>query len=147
MLFIIACSNKVPAPDCLIDKKHESNEQANAGCFIHKKGKLLVIRQRNNAKLSMPGGTNETGETAQCTAHRETWEEAGVKVSVGRKLHVFSNGFHLYECSITGNTHTFNTNDSIEVAEVLWVDPRDTSKTDWRFSNQYALIREMLEAQ
>ncbi|HEY9134472.1 MAG TPA: NUDIX hydrolase [Pseudomonadales bacterium] len=147
MAFTLACSNKAPAPECLIDAAYKSDKQANAGCFIHDNGKLLVIRQRINSKLSTPGGTNKTGETAQCTAHRETWEEAGVNVVVGRELHVFSNEFYLYECSITNTKTPLHSNDLIEVSEVLWVDPRDTLKTNWRYSDQYALIIELLDAQ
>ena len=147
LTLLIACSHKNPAPECKIDAVHKSNVEANAGCFIQKNGKLLLIRQRNKSKLSFPGGTHERGETAQCTAHRESWEEAGVNVTVGRNLHIFKNKFHLFECDIPENSGQLKTNDPKEINEVLWINPQDTSKSDWRYEKQRALTIELLKAQ
>ena len=144
---LFACSHNPPAPECKIDAAYKSQIEANAGCFIQKEGKLLLIRQRNKSKLSFPGGTHDKNESAQCTAHRESWEEAGIDVTVGRTLHVFKNNFHLFECDISENIGQLKTNDPTEIIEVLWIDPQDTSKSDWRYEKQRALTIVLLKEQ
>jgi len=149
---LVACSHKTPAPICKIDATHKSKIESNAGCFIQKKGKVLLIRQRYNSKLSFPGGTHEEGETAQCTAHRETWEEAGMNVTVGRTLYTHKNKFYLFECDIqedlgSENLKLLKTNDPVEIIDVLWVDPKNTSLTEWRYSPERALSIELLGSQ
>lgn len=51
-----------------------------------------------NGRLSLPGGSSEPGESAQCTAFRETWEETGLQLQPRELLEVFDTGFHLYRC-------------------------------------------------
>jgi len=147
LLLLIACSKKTPAPECKIEIANKSNAEGNAGCFIQNNGKLLLIRQRFSSKLSFPGGTHERDETAQCTAHRESWEEAGVNVTVGRTLFIHKNKYYLFKCDIPENTDLLTTNDPIEILDVLWIDPRKTSITDWRYSTDRALSIELLGLQ
>lgn len=142
---LVACTQKPSPPPCQIDPEYIMNVQANAGCFIKDKGRLLVIRQNFSGKLSLPGGTYESGETAQCTAHRETWEETGADVLVGSRLHVFKNNFYLFECSLAEENIELATNDNIEVKEVLWIDPEKTKQNDWRFNQQYSLLLKLFE--
>lgn len=142
---LTACAPKPPTPPCQIDPQYKLEIHANGGCFIKLNDRLLVIRQRFSGKISLPGGSKETGESVQCTAHRETWEEAGANVLVGSKLHVFNNNFHLFECILTEEAKNLSTNDQTEIKEVLWIEPKKTKKNDWRFSNQYTLILKLFK--
>ena len=74
ILFLVSCAE---APKC--HSTVESSNEANAGCLVVSENKLLLIEDHRGG-LSLPGGSSNTGETAQCTAEREVWEETGVGV-------------------------------------------------------------------
>jgi len=103
---VISSCTKTTSPPCNIDKNYIETTSANGGCLIKHNNQLLVIIHRLNNKLGIPGGTNKTDESAQCTAHRETWEETGYSVTVGKELQVFNNGFHLYHCYLNNESST-----------------------------------------
>ena len=48
-------------------------------------GKMLVVDSRRGG-LTPPGGKMKKGESAQCTAHRETLEETGLDLKPGELL-------------------------------------------------------------
>lgn len=101
-----ACA-RAPAPDCALPAGVEPIRGArSAGCLVVVDGAMMAVRlndpgHKRHGRLAPPGGSVEAGEAAQCTAVRETWEEAGVHVRPGRLLHRFENGFHLFRCTPT----------------------------------------------
>lgn len=105
----------------------------NAGCWLTQENKLLMVVQTTGL-YAFPGGTSEFAESAQCTAHRETWEEAGVNVVVGNLKHQFDNGFFLFEC--TSDQLDLVTNDTSEVSGVVMADPATIPAEHWRFPEQ-----------
>ena len=114
---------------------------------------MLVIRHEESGRLANPGGYGEPGETAQCTAHRETWEETGVAVRVGPLLTRFDNGFLLYGCS-TPLEGTGKTAGSLvvprqaigEIVGVLWVDPANLRDEQWRFPEYFEEMKRLFVA-
>jgi len=88
------------------------------------------------------------GEAAQCTAHRETWEEAGIDAEVGRLVLVFDNGFRLYACLPADPSVRPGTEPGVpewawtEVSEIDWVDPESVFAEDWRYPEQWPLVLE-----
>lgn len=55
------------------------------GGFIHKDGKILLIKRRfepNKGRWSLPGGLMEIGEDPEGAARREVREELGIEVRV-----------------------------------------------------------------
>lgn len=100
-----------------------------------------MIQQRSG-KYSFPGGTAEPGESAQCTAHRETWEEASVEVQVSTVKATFDNGFVLFNCDVRDGE--FQTNNSLEVSDVIWVAPGGIPEQKWRFPEQKQLAIQWL---
>lgn len=118
-----------------------------AGCLIRRGDRMLVVRHRFGGKLGVPGGRTGSGESAQCVAHRETWEETGVDVVVHGMLKRFPNGFALYRCTpadaaaARAGELDVPPSGRNEVTAVLWIDPRDTAAPDWRFPRDY---RELL---
>lgn len=123
-----------PQVDCNVRVGFEESTQGNAGCWIARGGQALMVRQRNGL-YSFPGGTAEVGESAQCTAHRETYEEAGINTEVFGLHHQFENGFYLYYCEPPKNL-SLKTLDKGEVDEVLWVKPQSIPADQWWFPKQ-----------
>ncbi|GAA5214990.1 NUDIX domain-containing protein [Corallincola platygyrae] len=106
--------------------------QGNAGCLILNGDNLITVTQRFTTKLSLPGGTGQRGESAQCTAWRETKEEIGADVEVKQHLKTFSNGFHLFACDLKSKPDD-NGSDWLEVASVQWKPITEITEDNWRF--------------
>ncbi len=104
---------------------------------------MLMVRDRSSGRLGFPAGTGNPGEAAQCTAHRETWEEAGIDVEVGRLVRVFDNGFRLYACQPSDLAVSPGAAIAVpdwawsEVSEIGWVDPEGLFAEDWRYPEQW----------
>lgn len=52
--------------------------------------KLLLTRREDNSEWCMPGGHMEPGESAEEASARETEEETGLKVKVGRLIGLYA---------------------------------------------------------
>ena len=123
-----------------------SSEGANAGCMVVHNKKILIVED-NSGLLSLPGGSMNPGEIAQCTAEREVWEETGIVVKANNKIETFANGFQLFDCEALGAQIMDGSNRPwrFEVDEVHWVGLVELSKGRWRFPKQVALMRQYLE--
>ena len=137
-------------PQCHIDGRHADKRVGNAGCLVVLDGRLLLVRHERSGKLTFPGGYAESGETAQCTAHRETWEETGLEVRVGRVLKTFSNAFHLYACVLEGTAGVSRAPLEVpvtghgEIREVLWMEAVALTAEDWRFPQFFTDVKTIL---
>jgi ADP-ribose pyrophosphatase YjhB (NUDIX family) len=63
-----------------------------AGCLVIERGKVLLLRRAITPRLGMwtfPGGYVDLGETAEQAAVRETSEEAGMNVRIGRLFGIY----------------------------------------------------------
>ncbi|MDZ7840466.1 MAG: NUDIX hydrolase [Gammaproteobacteria bacterium] len=122
-----------------------------AGCLVRQGERMLVVRHRYGGGLGVPGGRAGSGENAQCVAHRETWEETGVDVVVHELVKRFGNGFALYRCVPVADA--VSDADELEVpatgrneiTRVIWVDPRATQASDWRFPRDYPEILRLID--
>lgn len=139
-------------PDCRVNPEFAEQAQANAGCLVRDGDYLLAVEQKDG-RLSFPGGQNEDGETAQCTAHRETWEETGLAVEVGQLLHVFDNGFRLYACQPVDAGiragHALAPSWWVawrEIEAVHWLNPDSIEATGWRYPQQWPRVLEIFQA-
>ena len=130
----------LPAPPCTVASgAADGRVGMAAGCFVKQGARLLVVRHRYSGKLGVPAGFSDAAESAQCTAHRETWEEAGLVVEVGGLLKKFGNGFLLYRCRTLDAPPLREppARGSMEISAVLWVEPASTDAAEWRFNWQY----------
>jgi 8-oxo-dGTP pyrophosphatase MutT (NUDIX family) len=139
---VIACRTGA-ARDCRVDASHADARAGSAACLVRYNDLTLLVEHRIGGKISVPGGAAARGETAQCTAHRETWEETGVEVEVGPLLDRYDYGLHLYACEPVAAVDTqsleFPLWRNLEISKVLWMDPdeiRETDPSDWRFPEQ-----------
>ena len=80
LLLLASCSD---VPKC--NYVGVSSEGANAGCMVVHNKKILIVED-NSGLLSLPGGSMNPGEIAQCTAEREVWEETGIVVKANNKI-------------------------------------------------------------
>lgn len=55
-------------------------------CVIRADNKIVLIHEILTKQFSIPGGTIKPGELPQTAAKRETWEETGIVVTVGKEL-------------------------------------------------------------
>jgi 8-oxo-dGTP diphosphatase len=139
-------------PSCRIEPGAEESGAANAGCFVVVGERLLLVHERYRGVWSIPGGTSIRGESAQCTAARETWEESGAEVVVGARLHTFENGFQLFLCRWDTPPEGFSEDLPLpdwarnEVDDVTLVDPRRLEPEQYRFPGQLNLIRDLYES-
>lgn len=122
-----------------------------AGCLVEDGGRMLAVRHRFGGKLGFPGGRSGSAESAQCVAHRETWEETGLEVVVHDMLKRFGNGFALYRCELVdpaaarSDQLAVPTSGRNEITQVIWIDPRETDAADWRFPRDHPEILRLLE--
>lgn len=71
-------------------------------------GKFLVIKKKSTQEWGMPGGKLEICESLTEAAIRETQEETGINVTIGRMLGCFSSKksgiFVVFDATPIGNT-------------------------------------------
>ena len=138
---VLAGCNRYTAPDC--PYQDDQLTALSAGCFSVDNGRLLLVQGLND-KISVPGGSSEPQESAQCTAFRETWEETGLKLQPQELLLVFDTGFHLYRCQRHKNSGEIDPPPRMEVQAALYLTIDDFDKYQWRYPQQQALIKQLL---
>lgn len=142
--FLLACTTH---PPCNIP----SELVGNAGCLIVHGDQFLVARHRKKEKWNLPGGTMESGESAQCTAARETREELGVHVEVEHLLRQQDNGFYLFSCKLKVGEYQPNYSVPItgltEVSRISWLKIDDVTAGDWRYPQRWQTMAALISAQ
>lgn len=84
---------------------------------VFKDGRILLVREKEDGKWTLPGGWADILETPSQAIEREVWEESGYKVRVTKLLAVYERNkqchvppfpFHVYKlffrAEITGGT-------------------------------------------
>ena len=104
-----------------------------AGCLVLYDKEVLLVEAMG--KWGPPGGTVRSGESSQCGAERETWEETNVAVSVQGTAAVFQNGFHLYWCSPVGKPDP-KVRAPLEVSNVDFFSTEEFANLRWRYPDQ-----------
>lgn len=113
-----------------------------AGCLALVHGRALVVQSRFGA-IGPPGGSARAGESAQCTAHRETLEETGLDLMPGRLLHTFDTGFNLYLCDIHAGSGAIEPVHIDEVKQAFWLPVDEFDQHTWRFAGQGEVLRQL----
>ncbi|XOV80714.1 MAG: NUDIX hydrolase [Aestuariibacter sp.] len=147
---LLSCNSEAPNPPiCRIDAVHLDVTAGNAGCIIRVGQRLLTIKHRLSGKLDTPGGGGDENESAQCTAHRETWEETGFNVEVGPLLGIAKNGFRYYQCQLDddfgGELFEFPVPEwsHSEVNGIQLIEPFSTTHKQWRHPDRLVNLRSM----
>ena len=108
----------------------------------------MLIRHRLTGKLDFPAGGRNEGESLQCTAHREAWEETGFNVEVGEQLATTASGMPIFNCiadeSLARLPATFDAPDwaALEVIQLEKSDPFLLNKGALRFPDDLIPLRD-----
>jgi 8-oxo-dGTP diphosphatase len=127
-----ACS-QADVPPC--PYQGEPDVAPSAGCLAVVHGRVLVIDSRKGG-LSPPGGKTRRDESAQCAAHRETYEETGLDLLPRKLLRVFDTGFHLYYCEIHARSGLIEPGAVLEVRRGFWLPVDQFGDVQWRYPGQ-----------
>lgn len=141
-LILAGCTSR-EKPPCPYEGKPDF--APSAGCLAVVHGKMLVIESRRGG-VAPPGGKSRSGESAQCAAHRETFEETGLDLLPRQLVHVFDTGFHLYLCEIHARSGLFDP-DVLEVRRGFWLPVEDFDKVEWRFEGQGEELGELIRVE
>ncbi|AWL11086.1 hypothetical protein HMF8227_00590 [Saliniradius amylolyticus] len=96
---LAGCHDAPPAsPMCRVLPDLLEPNSGPARCLIKVDQRLIAIGDPQLEQLYLPGGNNQGRETAQCAAHRHTWQQTGFNVAVGRSLGVNDDGEQVFEC-------------------------------------------------
>ncbi|MDF2180389.1 NUDIX domain-containing protein [Aliiglaciecola sp. CAU 1673] len=108
---------------------------------------MLTIAHRHSDRQGLPSDKVKTGESAQCAAHRATWETTGFNVEVGTFLGADSDGVRVYGCQLQGSFGA----EFVEFPVPAWaedniqsiklIDPYEIQFRDWQKEEDLLLIR------
>jgi 8-oxo-dGTP pyrophosphatase MutT (NUDIX family) len=137
-------------PACRIAAGAEDARVGNGACLVVERDSLLLVRQRPSGRWGLPGGRRARGETGQCTAHRETWEETGHAVIVGL-LRFRTRATLVYQCELTSGALPAPAGERpwlsrIEISEQRWVPAAEIDTLPWRFPDHLAAIDALIES-
>lgn len=141
LLALVGCSGGSGV--CPVSGK--GDQAPSAGCFTTSAEGLLLV-QGLDSRVSLPGGSSRTGESAQCTAFRETWEETGLQLQPRELLQIFSTGFHLYRCERGERSGEIDPPPRWEVQAAFYLPPDQFDRYVWRFEDQKEQLRLMLSS-
>lgn len=141
LLLVQACAAGREAPPCPFEG--EGDSAPSAGCLVVVHGKMLVVESIYGG-VTPPGGKAGRGESAQCAAHRETWEETGLDLYPAELMAVFDTGFHLYSCEIHAGSGMVELGPLKEVKNWYWLPVEDLDKVQWRFEGQGQTLQRIL---
>lgn len=136
MVVLVGCSRE-PIPPCHF--AGTALPGPSAGCLVVQDDSILLV-QVLGGKYGPPGGVVEEGESAQCAAERETWDETGIEVTAGPQFRQFPNGFRLFWCEPITPGATPEVLDPLEIRSAGYFRAEDLAGLEWRFPEQVALL-------
>lgn len=98
--------------------------------------RMLLVRPKGHDEWAFPGGNRKRFETRGMTGRRETKEEVGAPVKLGRKLHTFQTENHTDRTTGVRSLKLYQTEGEIkkplgsyvtdgEIADTMWVSTTD----------------------
>ncbi|MEF1229993.1 NUDIX hydrolase, partial [Vibrio fortis] len=96
---------------------------AGALCLVRADDQIVLVDEIITGQLSLPGGTIVAGEPAYVAAQRETWEEAGLAVTVGDVLG-YTDGAVVFDCISDSEIISYDIKNEIGGFELpIWFAP------------------------
>ncbi|MBF7071918.1 hypothetical protein ISG33_00710 [Glaciecola sp. MH2013] len=146
---LVACSEvPPPSPTCRVSNAFEGDYQGPSACLIRVQNSLLVLERASTGLYDLAIGDSLSNESAQCTAHRQMWENTGFNVEVDQLLSITPDGTHLFKCHLSGGFDAFDVKveppdwASSSVAEIHFVNPFDTRTDNWTHPDNLIMYRD-----
>lgn len=142
------CTQDSPPPPTCRTSVDLSVQSDAAACLIISSNTVLLVVHKRSGKLDLPAGGSKQGESTQCTAHRETWEETGLNVEVGRQLATTSHNNPIFLCTeesgLAALPASFNAPpwSQWEVSKLVKVNPFDLHNDQLRFKDDLIPLRD-----
>ncbi|MDK9737016.1 phosphatase PAP2 family protein [Vibrio sp. D404a] len=130
---------------------------AGALCLVRADDQIVLVDELITGQLSLPGGTIVSGEPAYVAAQRETWEEAGLAVTVGDVLG-YTDGAVIFDCISDSEIISYDTKNElggfelpiwfaphygVEVSRAMLLAPQTLDASEYRYPEQWGMIVEM----
>ncbi|MDK9763208.1 phosphatase PAP2 family protein [Vibrio sp. D420a] len=130
---------------------------AGALCLVRADDQIVLVDEIITGQLSLPGGTIVAGEPAYVAAQRETWEEAGLAVTVGDVLG-YTDGAVVFDCISDSEIISYDIKNEIggfelpiwfaphygvEVSRAMLLAPETLDAKEYRYPEQWDTIVEM----
>lgn len=132
----------------------KGQEVKGVACIIFADNNVVLIRDLLSNRLSFPGGYVDRGETAEQAAQRETYEETGLRVTVGPQI-THANHSAQFLCKSSAPIPVLSSQGietmlvvyalaapdfSIEIREVYLTKPKLIKPDKYRFPDQINLL-------
>lgn len=144
----MGCTQPPPSPTCRIAKVSIADYAGPAGCLIRVQDTLLIIKNNSTGQYDVPFGEPISKESAQCTAHRNTWLQTGFNVEVDQLLGVTQSGIKLFSCTLSagftsedGPIKPPNWADN-DVQQIEFISPFDTRYDAWSQPDNHIMYRD-----
>jgi 8-oxo-dGTP pyrophosphatase MutT (NUDIX family) len=103
---------------------------------------ILLVRDWTGS-VALPGGSVQPGESAQCGAEREVFEETGLVVVAGDTATRFDNGFQLFWCEVAAPAEP-TIHRPLEIRQIIWWQPAEAQFIEWRYPRQGDQIQALI---
>ncbi|KZX63565.1 DNA mismatch repair protein MutT [Vibrio sp. HI00D65] len=119
LIFIISLLSTTPA----LANNTLPDHIAGALCVVRADNQIVLVDELITGQLSLPGGTVVAGESPAIAAQRETWEEAGLSVTVGDVLG-YTDSAVIYDCISDSEVISYQARNEIGGFELpIWFAP------------------------
>lgn len=129
---------------------------AGALCVVRADNQIVLVDELITGHLSLPGGTVVSGEPPAVAAQRETWEEAGLSVTVGDVLG-YTDSAVVYDCISDSEVISYQARNElggfelpiwfaphygVEVSRAMLLPPTELEANQYRYPEQWPEINE-----
>ncbi len=129
---------------------------AGALCVVRADNQIVLVDELITGQLSLPGGTVVSGEPPSVAAQRETWEEAGLSVTVGDVLG-YTDSAVVYDCVSDSEVISYKARNElggfelpiwfaphygVEVSRAMLLPPTELQANEYRYPEQWSEINE-----
>ena len=139
-IILLMCGCGKAAPPC--QNAAQSPGSPSAGCLVVTDHGVLLVRDWTGS-VALPGGSVRPGESAQCGAEREVFEETGLSVVAGERAKSFDNGFQLFWCEVAVSAEP-TIHRPFEIRQIIWWQPAEARFIEWRYPRQGDEIKTLI---
>ena len=130
---------------------------AGALCVVRADNQIVLVDELITGQLSLPGGTVVSGEPPAIAAQRETWEEAGLSVTVGDVLG-YTDSAVVFDCVSDSEVISYQARNElggfelpiwfaphygVEVSRAMLLPPIELEANQYRYPEQWSEINEL----